>query len=180
MMRTTGAGPPPSQVRDDVSVADDEQFSLSHEEKIQWMIEQEGWALESVRPRSDTDPPTPSYAYTIGVPALVGFPELAVFGLTPAAAKGLIGLVVDACRGGTEIPLGVELVGLLDNELRCLFAPIDVDELGGLFPTTVEWYGGAPFQIVQLLYPDRNGWMPYEDGFEHRLRYAQPIVGAVP
>lgn len=154
-------------------------FHIPHAEKIEWMIEQEGWALESVLPRADTDPPTPSYAYTIGVPALVGFPEVAVFGLTPAAAKGLLGLVVDACRGGTEIPLGVELVGLLDNELRCLFAPVAMDELGGLFETALAWYRGEPFELVQMLYPDRNGWMPYEPGYEERLRYAQPVVGVV-
>ena len=153
-------------------------FHIPHAEKIEWMIETEGWALEPVTPSADTDPPTPSYAYTIGVPALVGFPEIAVFGLTPVAAKGLIGLVVDACRGGTEIPLGVELVGLLDNDLRCAFAPVDLDQFAPFFGTAAAWYQGEPFSLVQLMYPDRNGFMPYEAGFEQRLRYAQPLVGA--
>jgi Domain of unknown function (DUF4262) len=154
-------------------------FHLPHADKIEWMIETDGWALEPVAPDADTDPPTPSYAYTIGVPALVGFPEIAVFGLTPVAAKGLVGLVVDACRGGTEIPFGVELLGLLDNDLRCLFAPVDLDEYGGFFRTARSWYGGESFDLVQLLYPDRNGFMPYEPGFDQRLRYAQPLVGVV-
>ncbi len=152
-------------------------FHIPHAEKIEWMIETNGWALEPVSPDAGTDPPTPAYAYTIGVPALVGFPEIAVFGLTPAAATGLIGLVVDACRGGTEIPLEVELVGLLDNELRCLFAPIDVVELDSFFRTAAAWYRGDPYAMVQLLYPDRNGFMPYEAGYEQRLRLAQPVLG---
>ena len=154
-------------------------FHIPHAEKIEWMIETNGWALEPVAPDSDTDPPTPSYAYTIGVPALVGFAEIAVFGLTPVAAKGLLGLVVDACRGGTQIPFGVELLGLLDNDLRCLFAPVDVDEYGALFRTAQSWYRGELFDLVQLIYPDRNGFMPYEQGFDQRLRFAQPIVGVV-
>jgi hypothetical protein len=29
---------------------------------------------------------------------------------------------------------------------------------------------------VQLVYPDRNGFLPGEPGFEHRLRYAQPLL----
>jgi hypothetical protein len=155
-------------------------FHIPHAEKIEWMIETNGWALEPVAPRADTDPPTPAYAYTIGVPALVGFPEIALFGLTPAAANGLIGLVIDALRGGTEIPLAVELIGLLDNELRCLFAPIDVAELEPFFATATAWYRAAPYEMVQLLYPDRNGFMPYEVGFEQRLRLAQPVLGQLP
>lgn len=154
-------------------------FHIPHAEKIEWMIETNGWALEPVAPRADTDPPTAAYAYTIGVPALVGFPEIAVFGLSPSAANGLIGLVVDACRGGTEIPFGIELIGLLDNELRCLFAPIDLRQHGSYFRTLTSWYEGEEPSIVQMLYPDRNGFMPYETGFEQRLRFAEPVLGTL-
>ena len=154
-------------------------FHIPHAEKIEWMIETNGWALEPVAPDASTDPPTPAYAYTIGVPAAVGFPEIAVFGLTPVAANGLIGLVVDACRGGTEIPLDAELVGLLDNELRCRFAPIELDEWGPLFTTATSWYRGGPFELVQLVYPDRNGFLPYEAGYDQRMRLAQPVIGTV-
>ena len=152
-------------------------FHIPHAEKIEWMIETEGWAIEPVPPRPDVDPPVAGYAYSIGLPAHVGFPEVAVFGLTPVAARGLIGLVVDLCRGGTEIPVGDELVGLLDNELRCRFAPVDAEAWGALFVTGTSWYRGEPFELVQLLYPDRNGFLPYEAGYEQRMRLAQPVVG---
>ena len=153
-------------------------FHIPHAEKIEWMIETNGWALEPVAPRADTDPPVPAYAYTIGVPALTGFAEIAVFGLTPVATNGLVGLVIDALRGGTEIPVGIELVGLLDNELRCAFAPVDVVAAGDLFATARSWYRGAPYALVQLVYPDRNGFMPYEEGYDQRMRFAQPLVGS--
>ena len=48
----------------------------------------------------------------------------------------------------------------------------------GLFPTTVAWYRGEPFEIAQLVYPDRNGFMPYEAGFDQRMRFAQPLLGS--
>jgi hypothetical protein len=154
-------------------------FHIPHGEKIEWMIETAGWALEPVAADPASDPPMPPYAYTIGVPALVGFPEVVAFGLTPVAARGLLGLVVDACRGGTEIPLDVELVGLLDNDLRCRFASVDVDVWGGLFDTAQRWYRGAPFDVVQLVFPDRNGVLPYEPGYDERLRYAHPVIGTL-
>ena len=154
-------------------------FHIPHAEKIEWMIETNGWALEPVSPSPHTDPPTPAYAYTIGLPALVGFPEIALFGLTPVASNGLITLVIDALRGGTEIPLGIELVGLLDNDLRCMFAPVDTIAAQGTFATLDAWYRGQSYAVVQLLYPDRNGFMPYEVGYDERLRYAQPVIGNV-
>jgi hypothetical protein len=154
-------------------------FHIPHAEKIEWMIETNGWALEPIPADGDAEPPTPGYAYSIGFPEAVGFPEVAVFGLTPVAANGLVTLVADARRGGTEIPLGVELVGLLDNDLRCMFAPIDLERWGARFATATAWYRGQPFEIVQLLYPDRNGFMPYEAGFEQRMTLAQPVIGTV-
>lgn len=154
-------------------------FHIPHAEKIEWMIETNGWALEPVSPRSDLQPPVPAHAYTIGVPANLGFPEIAVFGLTPAAANGLVGLVVDVIRGGAEVPVGVELVGLLDNDLRCAFAPIDLDAVDAtMFATARNWYRGARFDIVQLVYPDRSGAMPYESEYDARMRFAQPLVGS--
>jgi hypothetical protein len=152
---------------------------MSALEKIDWMIETDGFAVEPVPPEPDWDPPRAGYTYTIGFTAHTGFPDVVVFGLTPVAARGLIGLVADALLGGTEIPLGAELIGLLDNDLRCEFAPVDIDEYALLFQTAASWYRGESFEMVQLLYPDRNGFMPYEPGFDHRMRFAQPVVGRV-
>jgi hypothetical protein len=154
-------------------------FHLPHAEKIEWMIETNGWALEPVAAQLDAEPVIPGYAYSIGMPAAVDFPEVAVFGLTAIAANGLVTLVADARRGGTEIPLDVELVGLLDNELRCRFAPVDLAEHGSLFESATSWYRGGLYEVVQLLFPDRNGFLPYEAGYESRMRLAQPVVGSI-
>jgi hypothetical protein len=145
-------------------------------EKVEWMIETAGFAVEPVPADATSDPPRAGYTYTIGFPAHVAFPDVVVFGLTPVAARGLLGLVADARRGGTEIPLDVELVGLLDNDLRCRFDTVDVSVWGELFATAAAWYRGEPFEVVQLVYPDRNGFLPDEPGFDRRMRFAQPVL----
>ena len=154
-------------------------FRIPHAEKIEWMIETSGWAIEPVGPRTDVDPPVPGYSYTIGFPAAFSFPEVIIFGLTPVAARGLFDLVAELLDGGTEIPLGTELAGLFDNDLRCVFAPVDLAAHGQLTATATSWYRGAPYDVVQLLWPDRNGFLPTEAGFDQRLRLAQPLVGTV-
>jgi hypothetical protein len=102
-----------------------------------------------------------------------------VFGLTPATARGLFDMIADMLRGGTEIPVDAELVGLFDNDLRCVFAPLGNDVVAELLGTAVAWRKGAPFNAVQLLWPDRNGFLPTEPGFDRRMSLAQPVVADV-
>ena len=154
-------------------------FHLPHSEKIEWMVETEGFAVEPVAPDATTDPPRPGYTYTIGFPDPRRLPRRrrvrADAGRRPRAARARR----RPARGGTEIPLDAELVGVLDNELRCRFAPVDLDVWGEWFATAQAWYRGQPFEVVQLVYPDRNGFLPYEPGFDHRLRFAQPVIGTI-
>mgnify|MGYP002682733570 CR=1 FL=1 len=152
-------------------------FKIPHAEKIEWMIETHGWALEVVPERPLDDPPGAAYAYTIGFPEALGFPEVLLFGLTPSAASGLFGLLADLLRGGTEIPVGAELTGLFDGELRCRFLPLDAATTTALMITGLAWRRGRVVDAVQLLWPDRNGFLPTEPGFDRRLLLAQPVVG---
>jgi hypothetical protein len=154
--------------------------AMEHRDKIAWMIETRGWAIEPVAPHPETDPPSPGYAYTIGFEAAFGFPEVAIFGLTPVAANGLAGLVAEFLGGGTELPVGVLFTGLLDNDLRCALLPVDVAEHLDLFAAAVAWHGGSDFRVVQLVWPDRHGWLPWEPGFDAKLRLAEPVLGPVP
>jgi hypothetical protein len=155
-------------------------FHIPHLEKIEWMIETHGWAIEPVEADVSGDQPRGGYVYTIGYPEVFGFPDVVVFGLTPSAARGLFDMLADLLRGGTDIPLDVELTGLFDNDLRCVFASIDDDALADWFPTGRKWRRGASFAVVQLLWPDRNGFLPYEVGYDQRMVLAQPVIGHRP
>ncbi|MFM7536743.1 MAG: DUF4262 domain-containing protein [Acidimicrobiales bacterium] len=152
--------------------------SMEHRDKIAWMIETEGWAIEPVPARLDMTPPQPPYAYTIGIEDSFGFPEIVVFGLKPVAARGLIGLVVDVLRQEVEMPVGELFTGLLDHDLRAVLLPIDLDRYGGLFASAAGWYGEVGFRVVQFVWPDRNGWLPWESGFDRQVLGAQPVIGA--
>ncbi len=148
-------------------------------DKIAWIIETNGWAIEPVAAHGETDPPIPGYSYTIGFEDTFGFPDVVVFGLTPVASRGLVGLVAEFLQGGTDLPLDAVFVGLLDNGLRCALISLDAGQCGDLFTSATAWYGVSR-RMVQLVWPDRHGVLPWEDGFEHRLALAQPVLGDVP
>jgi len=70
-------------------------------------------------------------------------------------------------------------LGLFDGEQRAALLPVEVEQHAELFDTAFAFYGAVPFRMVQLAWPDRNGWMPWEAGFEHRLVLAEPVVGSL-
>jgi Domain of unknown function (DUF4262) len=152
-------------------------FKIPHAEKIEWMIETNGWALEPVPADTTTVPPQPRYSYTIGMHECHAFPEIIVFGLAPIAIKGLIDLVVEQIVGGVEIPRNIPLTGLLDNDLRCIFSPVDLDNHTKFFDTAIKWHRGGSFEVLQFVWPDRNGWLPNESGFDQTLKIVQPLIG---
>jgi hypothetical protein len=152
--------------------------SMEHLDKVQWMIETNGWALEPVAARPDLDPPRAAYAYTIGLETAYGFPEVVIFGQTPVHARGLVGLIVDLLESGVQPPVGPMFLGLFDGEQRAALLPIEVGDHAELFDTAFAFYGAVQFRVVQLAWPDRNGWMPWETGFERRLLLAEPVIGS--
>lgn len=152
---------------------------MEHRDKIAWMIESKGWAVVPVGADPTCNPPRAAYAYTVGFETAFGYPEVAVFGLTPAAARGLLGLVVEFLRDGVEPPAGAQFTGLLDNGLRSALLPVDVAAHADLFAEAVDWYAPEPFRMLQLAWPDRTGLLPWEDGFDGRLAVAEPIVGSL-
>lgn len=160
--------------------ADLPDFHIPHDEKISWMVDTNGWAIESVPPgatMSSEGVPMPTYSYTVNFPSAFAMPEVVVFGLTPVACRGLFDLIADVRRSGQTIEVGAEVVGLFDGEQRAKFVPVDVSVHGDLFATASAWHKDDRFALVQLLWPDRNGFLPGETGFDQRLRYTQPLLG---
>lgn len=171
-----------------VAVVNDDVFpdrDMSQRDKIEFMLERDGWAIEAVRARPDLDPPIPTYSYTIGVQDRFGFPELLIFGLKPVACRGLFGLVVDALAGGTEFPIGQPFIGLLDGSQPSAFLPIDAEAAAGMLSSLTEHRrvngdADSDFSIVQLAWPDRAGVLPWEDGFDPQMATVQLLLGEPP
>lgn len=159
--------------------------NMSHRDKVEFMLERQGWAIDAVPASTDLDVPIPRYAYTIGFEDHFRFPELCCFGLSPSACQGLFSLVADALAGGTDLPVGAAFTGLLDRDQPCALLPVDASESVGMFPTLAEHHqlaGHAPdaFEMVQLAWPDDQGALPWEPEFSAQLAPVQLLLGSPP
>ena len=103
-----------------------------------------------------------------------------VFGLTPVAARGLIGLVAELLLGWHARSRSARRWSACSTTSCGRGSPpVDLAQWGALFEVAASWYRCDDFDVVQLIYPDRNGFLPYEAGFDQRMRYAQPVIGIV-
>ncbi|MET0728101.1 MAG: DUF4262 domain-containing protein [Acidimicrobiales bacterium] len=158
---------------------------MSHRDKVVFMLEREGWAIDAVPAGGDAGAPIPRYAYTIGFEERFDFPEVCVFGLSPVACRSLFDLVAEALAGGTQLPVGEPFIGLLDAEQPCALLPVDAAAAVGMFPSLAEHHTIAgeaadAFRMVQLTWPDGAGNLPWETGFAAELAPAQLLLGEPP
>lgn len=149
-------------------------FDEPHADKLAWIIETQGWVAEPVAPVQD--PPQPGYTYTIGFETTFGQPEVVIFGLAPVAARGLLEMMAEHLGAGGDFPIGV-FVGFLDNDLPSALLPVDLKEHMDLFEDAAEYHHGN-FRMRQFLWPDREGRLPWDPGYDERLLMAQPVLGA--
>ena len=94
-----------------------------------------------------------------------------------SVSRGLLDLVVAQVAAGIELPVGAVFVGLLENDLRSALLSIDVEIGDERFPGAAAFYDGAPFRMLQFVWPDRAGLLPWEAGYDERLRLAHPVIG---
>jgi len=150
---------------------------MDKDDKIAWVVEENGWCAEPVA--AIEDPPTPGYTYSIGFETTFGHPEVVIFGLQPVAARGLMEMMAEHLGAGGAIPVGV-FVGLLDNELPCAMLPMDLEEFGPMFASAAHFHRDRAFRLSQFIWPDRNGALPWNPEYDERLRMAQPVLGLFP
>lgn len=156
---------------------------MSHRDKIEFMLERQGWAIDAAP--ANAEPPFPRHAHTIGFEDRFAFPDLCVLGLAPVACQGLFALVADALGGGTDLPVGAAFIGLLEGEQPCALLPVDPGDAAALFPSLAEHQRLAgraldQLRVLQLVWPDPAGRLPWEPGFADALVPLQVLVGAPP
>ena len=151
--------------------------NLDLRDKLAWMVETQGYAVEPVKPINEPGVAHPGYTFTVGFEATWGHPEVAIWGLAPSAARGLLDLVAAQVAAGIELPVGAVFVGLLENDLRSALLAVDVELGDERFPGAAVFYSERPFRMLQFVWPDRAGMLPWEEGYDERLRLAHPVIG---
>ena len=139
-----------------------------------------GWHLLKVS-SAPGEPAEPPFAYTIGLQASYGWPELLCYGLAPETNAALIRNAIDELRGGAGPPApGLVLRDVVEG-FECRLSPVarahHREHLGFAL-----WFAGHRGEdpggvlCLQLLWPDRDGRFPDEAGCSEGVRALQPVL----
>jgi hypothetical protein len=139
---------------------------------VQRSVLQFGWCVQGI----DAEGGAPPFSYTIGLHQTFSQPELIVFGLPHDAALRLLNLVGERIREGQRFEPGVSYTGLVDAHdvrFRVVLAPASVE---AHFGYALWYYGGSPFGVLQLIWPDAKGAFPDAPTAPDWLQKTQPLL----
>lgn len=119
----------------------------------------------------------PGHSYSVGLWESFGQPEVLVVGLDPAVAADLLEAIADANDGGETFAPGTRHAGLLQG-YQVRFLPLPPAAVAEHLGVAVWAHDGAPFQAVQLVYPDKQGRWPWDPAAREAFRDNQPVYGA--
>jgi hypothetical protein len=162
-----------------------DEFSINDELlfRIHGAIERCGFFVMSV----GSTPTVPSWAYTIGLLER-GHPELITVGLSAESAHGFLSRAHEDAVKGVPLEVGRAKRRTWDftSGVDLDVAFVDVPDLQWHPPSTLlncllAYYGGrggfpCEPRVCQLVWPDMRGRLPFDAGFDDRLRIYQPLL----
>lgn len=125
---------------------------LAHLDKIKGVIEEHGWMVQAVFP-TENEPGVP-FAYTVGLTAK-GLPELVIAGLPHQVAGDLLNTAAQASLD-KPFEAGQTVDTLATVPFRVV--PAELAEVN----VARDLYGDDKVTALQLVWPDRNGAVPWE------------------
>jgi hypothetical protein len=145
-----------------------------HEQWLVANVEKHGCAIISV---FDPDHEIPNFAYSIGFPKSLGQGDVLISGLDLDMMKRLVNDAYALCRDGFHLA-DFARTSELFSSVDCVVREIAEEHLRGEYMTSALWYAesiqGQPFNSAfQLVWPDKAGLFPWEEGFADGLIGAQ-------
>ncbi len=120
-------------------------------------------------------PYLPSFAYSVGLQETYNHPEIICFGFSNELGHVIINDVAALIKAGERIVANKIYDNVFENS-RATFLNVDLLNINDYFGVALGFYQGKPFSALQLIWTDRNDRFPWEDGFEHKFIYKQPLL----
>jgi hypothetical protein len=157
--------------------ASDRDIAATMRARVAADIEQAGWSMIGVFPSTEGAAVPTYFCYTVGLWERFRQPEIAVFGLSPHIANGVLwGAYHEYLEKGERFTDGeVVTERLVEGGFPVAFRsmPNDLDDCP--FSAAHAYYGTWDFPVLQMVLSDPNRLFPWQDGCEEDMVTMQQI-----
>lgn len=134
-------------------------------------IQKYGWHANGIPGEGSS----PDWAYSVGLFAKYGQPELIVFGLDIATMHEMITRYADLLQSGKEFGKGSKIDGIFQDK-TCVLREVHGAWREPLLRSASWYYHYQEYPVLQCFWPDRHGYFPWDDLCNKRSRKAQPLL----
>ncbi|MBB6048811.1 hypothetical protein HNQ39_000573 [Armatimonas rosea] len=117
----------------------------------------------------------PPFSFSVGITKTVAAPELIVIGLRQELAHVLINDYYEHLRGGETFRAGERYAGFLEG-FDVVMARVAESFYEEYLGYNLGFYEGANFEVLQLIYPNTQGFWPWEAEADAWFRARQPLL----
>ena len=115
------------------------------------------------------------WAFSVGLPASSGHPELICFGPDVPFVGQLVQHLCEAVVAGRRFEEDTPVEGIL-SERALRLRPVDNKWLPTFLGNAAYFHDREDFPALQCFWPDRSGLFPWQAGFDSDWREAQPLL----
>ena len=141
------------------------------ERRVRSDVDTFGWHVAKIA----GDESAPPWAFTIGLEEQFGHPEIAIFGMELDLLHRVLNHIGEQVKRGRRFEDGERAEGVLANHAPCF--RLVLPRWHSPFLGNAGWfYGEKGFSALQCFWPDANGNLPWEPGFDPAWAGRQPLL----
>jgi len=88
----------------------------------------------------------------------------------------VVNVIGQEVRAGKRHEPRGEYADILQDPYRCAFREVDRQHYSDYVGYALWFYEHDPFPLMQCFWPDKKGLFPWDDGCNHYVKNAQPLL----
>ncbi|CAN5316182.1 hypothetical protein BH09BAC4_BH09BAC4_02280 [soil metagenome] len=132
---------------------------MSRREKIDEDVKRHGWIVYTI-----VDDKLPIFAYTVGLYATFGHPEIIISGLRQELGHQILNNIGNDVKKGIRRQVEQHYDDILEN-CDCVFKQVSGNTYEEFLGQAMVYYNEQRIPFLQCVYPDRNGQFPWDTNY---------------
>ena len=140
-------------------------------EDIYKVIKEHGWFAAKYEATHYTS----SCLCTVGLLETYNHPEIVLFGLPLDTLHDIAQIAVDRIAQGEVFKKDTSYDAFL-NAYSCKFLKVEASYLNDYFQVALQYYNEDTIEALQLVWPDKNEYFPWDASYDANFEYKQPLL----